>query len=230
MTPLDANRPYSIDRVMAHVDHMQQTYPYRKSGLGQDVAAANYIAQNLLGYGLEVELEEFDAYDSDPGHAAVEIIGDDAQSLRAKACTHVEPTPESGFTGSLVDVGAGGLEDYEGKDVRGKIVLAEVSYAPATPEKARIAALQGAAGIVLMNWGEDGGDDIPQRALKAVWGNPTPQTWHDIPRLFGLSISRKDGIGLRERLAVGPGRAARSCDRKSRLAKAETADRLAARP
>ncbi|MEZ2410649.1 hypothetical protein AB6806_28040 [Bosea sp. RCC_152_1] len=29
-------------------------------------------------------------------------------------------------------------------------------------------------------------------------GSPTPETWGDIPRLFGLSISRSDGEALRE--------------------------------
>lgn len=194
---------YSLAKVMTHVDHMQRSFPYRKSGLGQDLAAAQYIIDRLRSCGLEANLEGFDAYDSDPGQAELELLGPDGRMIDARACTHIEPTPPEGFIGSLIDVGAGGPDDYKGKDVRGKIVLAEVSYAPATPEKARIADGQGAAGIVLMNWGRDDGAHIPARGLKAVWGNPTPETWHDIPRLFGVSISRKDGIDLRAQLARG---------------------------
>lgn len=201
-TALSASR-YSISSVMAHVDHMQRNFPFRKSGLGQDLAAANYVVDQLNACGLDAGLEEFDAYDSDPGDAELVLLGDDGKKLQARACTHIEETPAGGFVGQLIDVGAGGMDDYIGKDVGGKIVLAEVSYAPATPEKARIAALQGAAGIVLMNWGRDDGTPIPARGLKAVWGNPTPETWHDIPRIFGVSISRKDGICLRSRLAKG---------------------------
>lgn len=115
----------------------------------------------------------------------------------------VEPTRDGGETAELVDVGAGAITDYEGKDVSGKFVLAEVSYAPATPEKARIAASMGAAGIILMNWGKDTGTEIPWRALKSVWGNPTPETWHDMPRIAGISISRRDGIMLRGLLKKG---------------------------
>jgi len=201
-TTLTTSR-YSIASVMAHVDHMQKTFPYRKSGLGQDLAAANYIVDQLNGCGLDATLEAFDAFDSDPGDAELELLGPDGRIIQARACTHIEPTPPEGFVGSLIDVGAGGLDDYKGKDVRGKIVLAEVSYAPATPEKARIAVSHGAVGIVLMNWGRDEGTAIPARGLKAVWGNPTPQSWHDIPRIFGASISRKDGIFLRSHLARG---------------------------
>lgn len=190
----------SIDTVMRHVDHMQRNFPYRKSGLGQDVAAAEYVVAQMRSFGLEAELEEFMAYDSDPGEAVLEMLSPVRRAIKVVACTHVDPTPDGGFTGDVVDVGAGGIADYEGRDVAGKIVLAEVSYAPATPEKARIAAEMGAAGIILMNWGQDNGTVIPSRGLKGVWGNPTPYTWHDIPRLFGASISRKDGIAMREAL------------------------------
>ena len=44
-----------------------------------------------------------------------------------------------GISGELVYVGAGALADFEGKDVRGKIVLTELSYSPARHEKQRIA-------------------------------------------------------------------------------------------
>lgn len=200
MTTAVCDDVFSISAVMAHVDHMQKHYPYRKSGLGQDLAAANYVVAQMRSFGLEAELEEFDAYDSDPGTATLELLGENGCSINTVCCTHAESTPEGGYIASLIDVGAGGLEDYAGKDVTGKIVLAEVSYAPATPEKARIAASKGAAGIILMNWGQDDGSEIPSRGLKAVWGNPTPETWNDIPRLFGVSISRRDGIALRAKL------------------------------
>ena len=44
-----------------------------------------------------------------------------------------------GLTGELVYVGSGAAADFEGKDVRGKIVLTELSYSPARHEKQRIA-------------------------------------------------------------------------------------------
>lgn len=195
---------YSFPTVMQHVDHMRSHFLNRKSGQGVDLAAGKYVVDTMNGYGLDARLQEFETYDSDIGTSFVAMGGSDGQILDSLPCLHIEPTPEEGLTAEIVDVGPGALSDYEGKDVRGKIVLAEVSYAPATPEKARIAASMGAAGIVLMNWGEDESRYIPWRALKAVWGNPTPESWKDIPRLFGVSISRADGIMLRGKIKDGP--------------------------
>lgn len=196
--------PHSIAQVMAHVEHMRVDTPCRKSGSGQDLKAGQYVVDTLNSYGLDAALQEFETFDSDPGEATLAIVSPGNRAIRALACAHIEPTPEGGYTSEIVDVGPGGESDYEGKDVRGKIVLAEVSYAPATPEKARIASVRGAAGILLMNWGRDGEPDIPWRGLKSVWGNPTPETWNDIPRLFGLSISRDDGQALRQLMKDGP--------------------------
>lgn len=193
----------SIAEVMRHVRRLASDTPFRKSGSGPDLRAGRAIVDVLASYGLDARLEEFETFDSDPGEASFEVLGGEGGFIEARACAHIEPTPPEGFTGELVDVGPGGREDYAGKDVRGKVVLAAVSYAPATPEKARIAAAMGAAGIVLMNWGRGDEPGIPWRALKAVWGNPTPESWNDIPRLFGLSISRRDGEDLRARLAAG---------------------------
>ncbi|CAH1648745.1 MULTISPECIES: M28 family peptidase [unclassified Chelatococcus] len=204
MTFGSAKLPHSINHVMAHVDHMRIDTPRRKSGSGQDVRAGHYVVDTLKSYGLDAALQEFETFDSDPGEATLEVVSPDKRVIRALACAHIEPTPAGGYSAEIVDVGPGGESDYEGKDVRGKIVLAEVSYAPATPEKARIASVKGAAGILLMNWGRDGEPDIPWRGLKSVWGNPTPETWENIPRLFGLSISRGDGQALRALMKSGP--------------------------
>lgn len=194
---------HDIAKVMAHVDHMRIDTPYRKSGSGQDRRAGQYVVDTLNAQGLDAYLQEFETYDSDLGEASLEIVLPESRVLKCLPCCHIDATPEDGFTAELVDVGPGAFEDYEGKDVKGKIVLAEVSYAPSTPEKSRIASVMGAAGIVLMNWGRENEPDIPWRGLKSVWGNPTPETWNDIPRLFGISISRQDGTAIRELMKQG---------------------------
>ena len=103
-----------------------------------------------------------------------------------------------GLEAELVYVGPGGEDDYESVDVKDKFVLAEVSYAPATPEKARIAWDKGAAGMVLVNWGTKEEDVICMRALKAVWGNPTTKTFDEIPQVCAVTISRPWGERLRD--------------------------------
>lgn len=203
MTFAQIKLPHDITRVMAHVDHMRTCTPYRKSGSGQDRQAGQYVVDTLKSFGLEAYLQEFETYDSDLGEASLEIVSPESRVLQCLPCCHIDATPEEGVTSELIDVGPGSYADYEGKDVRGKIVLAEVSYAPSTPEKSRIASVMGAAGIILMNWGRDDEPDIPWRGLKSVWGNPTPETWNDIPRLFGISISRRDGVAIRELMKKG---------------------------
>lgn len=195
--------PHAITEVMKHVDHMRVDTPYRKSGSGQDRQAGQYVVDTLNSYGLDAYLQEFETYDSDLGESHLEILGPEGRVLKSLPCCHIDATPDEGYVSELVDVGPGSFADYEGKDVKGKIVLAEVSYAPSTPEKARIASVMGAAGILLMNWGRENEPDIPWRGLKSVWGNPTPETWNDIPRLFGVSISRGDGVAIRELMKKG---------------------------
>ncbi len=194
----------SIARAMEHVEHMCCHFPNRKSGNGVDRAAGEYIVEAMRAYGLDAQLQPFETFDSDVGQAGLRLGGPDGEVIDCRPCLHIEPTREGGETAELVDVGPGAVSDYGGKDVRGKFVLAEVSYAPATPEKARIAASFGAAGIILMNWGKDDGVEIPWRALKSVWGNPTPESWNDMPRIAGISISRRDGLKLRRLMAERP--------------------------
>ena len=96
------------------------------------------------------------------------------------------------------------FSDYVGKDVRGKIVLTELSYAPPRPEKTRIAMINGAAGMLIMNWGSDDNPLISHGTVKAVWGNPTPETigmMDNTPPV--LSITRRDGVYLRKLLENG---------------------------
>lgn len=193
-----------FDNVMRHVDYMRTHFPDRKSGSGGDLQAGNYVVEQLADCGLDASLMSFETLDSDIGEAQVLFGGPGGNEIPSLPCLHVEPTPDAGITAELVDVGPGGLGDYEGKDVTGKIVLAEVSYAPATPEKARIAATRGAAAIILMNWGKDDSTEIPWRSLKSVWGNPTPENIGEMPRLPGVSISRSSGFELRQRLTAEP--------------------------
>lgn len=188
---------FSVEQALKHVRWLTDNTPNRISGGGQDAKAAAYIVDTLNSYGLEASVQEFDTYTSSIGSARLEVLGDELWTPEVRPCLHIENTPAEGFEAELVAVGPGGEEDYVGKDVRGKIVLAEVSYSPATPEKARLAHRHGAAGMILMNWGRADQDFIPWRALKAVWGNPTRETWEGIPRLFALAVTRRDGERLK---------------------------------
>lgn len=192
-----------VDRITRHIEWFTRETPRRISGLGQDKKAADYIVRELKKYGLESGIYEFEAYNSLPGSGSLEVTAPIQADVPCEPCAHVPTTPEDGVEAELVYVGPGGEEDYYGIDVQGKIVFAEVSYAPATPEKARIAWKNGAIGIILSNWGTAQHDVICMRALKGVWGNPTIKTLHEIPQLYGVTVSRAQGECLRQMCSEG---------------------------
>lgn len=183
---------------MDHVVWLTENTPKRISGMGDDLKAAEYIVDEMKTYGLDAKILEFETYNSWPGTSEIKIISPEEKSLESLPCCHIASTLPEGLDLELVYVGAGGYSDYGERDVRGKAVLVEVSYAPATPEKARIAYEKGAVAMVCMNWGKSEDEEICMRGLKAVWGNPTPDSFCDIPQLAGVSITRKDGEYLRD--------------------------------
>jgi hypothetical protein len=188
---------------MKHVRWLTENTPKRGSGLGDDQKAAEYICEQMDAFGLENEIQSFVAYNSRPVYSELTVLEPERMIFDSQPCCHIQSTPIQGLTTELIDVSAGAEKDYQGKNVRGKAVLAEVSYSPPTPEKARIAAINGASAIICMNWGKDQ-QVICGRGLKAVWGNPTPQNIDNIPQIAGISISRKDGERLKELCIQNP--------------------------
>ena len=142
-----------VDRAMSHILWLTENTPRRISGTGQDRIAAEYIVKEMKSYGCEAEILEFETYNSRPGTSEITILSPELKTLDSMPCCHIEPTSPDGDVYELIYVGAGGEDDYDDKDVEGKAVLVEVSYAPATPEKAMIAYRKGAKAMICMNWG-----------------------------------------------------------------------------
>ena len=147
---LDENRNWDYS------NYMTEHFPRRISGMGDDRRASEWIVEKFRSFGLEAEIAEYTAYNSNPVGSFVKVLEPETVTLESRPCCHISSTPLEGVELELLYLGAGDYRDYEGKDVRGKAVLVEVSYSPATPEKARIAYEHGAAAMVCANWGEDG--------------------------------------------------------------------------
>jgi aminopeptidase YwaD len=100
-------------------------------------------------------------------------------------------------TSTLVDVGAGSSDaDYAGKDVKGKIVLADGVLA----EVQALAVMKyGAAGIV---------SDMPNQSTAWSGLDPSLVRWGHLnaraPQGFAFMVSRASATALRARLAQGP--------------------------
>lgn len=187
----------SKEKIRETVEWLTHNTPYRLAGSYDEKFAAEYITERMKKYGLEVFNQEFYTYNSNPVSSELEIISPVLIKMDSLPCAHIKSTSEEGEIFEVVYLKSGSYEDYKGLDVSGKMVLVEVSYSPPVPEKARIASSMKAAGIICMNWGNDE-EVICNRGLKAVWGNPTQNTLEDIPDITGISITRKDGLKLKE--------------------------------
>jgi hypothetical protein len=113
-----------------------------------------------------------------------------------------------GVEGDLIYVGSGAESEYQGKDVRGKITLSELSYSPARHEKAYVAWKRGSIAQIMMNWGDETNEALPFGSMKSAWGNPTPQTIEsEMPDIPCAGIARTEGLRLKALCAAGRVRA-----------------------
>jgi hypothetical protein len=186
-----------VDKAWQHVLWLTENAPERISGSQDERTAAAYFQRTMEDYGLAAQTDVFDGYNSFPGTGQFRLLEPEERTIKSQIYAHIASTSPGGITADLVYVGSGAVEEYGGLDVQGKAVLAELSYAPPRPEKARIAADHGAAAIVVMNWGLPEHEVISNGAIKGVWGNPTPESMAEIPDIVGLGITRRDGEHLR---------------------------------
>jgi hypothetical protein len=191
-------------RAFEHAAWLTANAPFRQSGTDRERRAAEYIAAQLESYGCEVTLHEFAGYVGFPNSGALRVVAPEAAEVPVSAFAHSSATPPAGIEAELVFCGHGSEGDFVGKDVRGKIALTYLSFTPSRPEKARLAALHGAAGIVMMHFLSGEYDNLPEGAVKAVWGNPTDR---DIAALRSTlpsgGIRRADGERLLAQLDRG---------------------------
>ncbi|MCR6691041.1 MAG: M28 family peptidase [archaeon YNP-LCB-003-016] len=190
----------SIEKAFEHIKFLVEEVGERIAGSMEIERAAKYIIEKLSEYGLKTWIDKFPIYHSYPKDALMRVIEPEQRVIEAKPCGHIMSTLMEGITGELIYAGAGGYEDYEGIDVRGKIVLVEMSWSPPRPEKARIAYEKGAKALVIMNWGSMDNPVIQKGAVKSVWGNPTPEGWERIPKITVISITRAAGEYLKKLL------------------------------
>jgi hypothetical protein len=191
----------SLEKAFKHIEYSVNEVGERLAGTPALIKAAHYIENELRKAGIdEVRVDRFKIYHSYPVSAELKVLLPEQRVIEVRPICHIASTGPDGITGDLVYVGPGSYEDYKGKDVHGKIVLADMTWDPARPEKARIAAEKGAKAIIIMNWGLDEGTHIQMGAIKGVWGNPTPEGFMKIPQIVGISISRSAGLYLKELL------------------------------
>ncbi len=190
---------FSIEEVYRHVEFLVELGE-RLTGSKEMEKAAKYVKEVLKAYGLEPRIDEFYVYTSFPGLSEFKIIEPEQLVVESFPNLHCYSTSPEGIEGELEYVGSGSEDKYKKKDAKGKIVLAELSYSPPRPEKAKIAEKHGAKALVIMNWGPSDKSIVGRGAIKWVWGNPTPESWKQIPKIPSINISRAAGERLKEML------------------------------
>src|SRR5688500_17638083 len=128
----------SEERTWRHLTHITEQIPSRLAGTPNARRMAEYAAEQLAAAGLDAQMDEFLGLVSFPKPAEVRVLAPDA--LTIEASTLAQSPSTDGLEGELVYVGAGAESDYDARDVRGKITLTDLPYAPARHEKAFIAA------------------------------------------------------------------------------------------
>ncbi|MBI4279542.1 MAG: M28 family peptidase [Armatimonadetes bacterium] len=196
-------RDISPDRAYAHIEHITTQIPSRLAGSPNARRMAEYANDVFTKAGLDVRMHEFPGLVSFPEEARVRVLAPERREIAAHTLGHSAPTP--GLEGDLMYVGSGAEKEYEGKDVRGKITLSELSYSPARHEKAYVAWKRGSIAQIMMNWGNETNEAVPFGSMKSAWGNPTPETLeHEMPDLPCVGIARTEGLRLKRLCEVGP--------------------------
>ncbi len=192
---------------------------HRQRGSRQFHQAAEFIAAQAKSYGLEdAHIEQFPAdgktmYGTQKGRMAWDADFAELWELRwekgqwtpaarladfdAMPVTLAEDSESADVTADLVDVGDGTSEkDYEGKDVRGKLVL--VAAQPGEVQRLAVDRF-GASGIISYAQNQPtawSGED--ENLIR--WGHLIS---FSTTKTFGFMVSLKQGRELRRRLARG---------------------------
>ncbi len=193
----------SLDNAYQHMTFLVEEVGERLAGTPSIEKAAKYVRQELERCGLEARIDRFPIYQSYPGSASLRVTYPEERIIEALPSCHIPSTLDEGLTGELICVGAGGYEDYESVEVKDKIALADMTWAPPRPEKARIALEMGAKGVIILNWGTPDNPTIQRGAIKGVWGNPTPESFERIPKIPVINITKAAGEYLKELCAKG---------------------------
>ncbi len=188
----------------------------RLSGSPGEIAAVDYLVRTLEEEGIEVAVDTFLAFISDPVSATVAVQGTDfaPEAITVSGSGDVQnlqaPLVDLGNLGDLppflTETGERFILDADGPtgseeiptypNLQGQIAL--VTGQP-RPGPVTQLTLMGAAGVVFVN-PEERLNDL---TTTSVWGTPSLRDYHRIPTLPVAQVKRSDGDRLRSMMAAG---------------------------
>jgi hypothetical protein len=186
-------RELSGEEALRHIERVTREIPTRLAGSEECKRMAEYLKDQMIRYGIPAEVHDFDALVGFTGTAELMVLEPEKRVIQCNPFVHIGNTTPAGLTGELISVSSGGIDDYTGKGVQGKVTLSELSYSPPRQEKQRIAAEHGSIAQIMINWGPSDSKTLAYGSVKPPWGNPTPTTLADMPRIPSITVSRADG-------------------------------------
>ena len=96
-------------------NYLTQHFPRRISGMGDDRKASEWVAEQFRSFGLEAQVVEYTAYNSNPVSSSLKVLQPETVTLDSRPCCHISSTPDEGVELELLYLGAGGYEDYQGQ-------------------------------------------------------------------------------------------------------------------
>lgn len=202
MKPSPSEKTGQLERInsrslLSHLERLAK-YENRIAGTEQIREASLYINQKLNEIqGIDAYIDNFPIFTSFPVNSEISILSPHKKKISSFPNLYSLNTPPDGIEGEIVYVGAGSRKDYEGKMVKDKIVIADLSYSPPRPEKAWIAENMNAKAIILSNWGHSTNEIVGRGAIKHRWGPMTISDLDKIPKISSVNIARKDAENLK---------------------------------
>ena len=120
-------REISADAAFARIAHITSEIPSRLAGSENARRMAEYARDELAAAGLTSRLHEFPGLVSFPSEGALQVLAPETRAVEAFTLGHSATTPPEGVEGELVYVASGAEADYGDRDVRGRIILTELS-------------------------------------------------------------------------------------------------------
>ncbi len=166
----------------------------RMSGSPEESEAFDYIESYLTDLGFKTTRHAAESLIGFPQESRLQVLEPRQADIRCNGYSLTPSTPDEGLVGELVYAGYGTIDDYQRRDVKGKIVL---TSGLASAEKAMLVDRTGALAHIHINE-----DHIYEMCISPVWGTPTPATLEMLPHTPAIAISRRDGEVLRDLLTT----------------------------
>ncbi len=183
----------SAKQLMEHMETIAQWV--RLSGSLEERQAFDYIETTLKGYGLKPQRYEFDALIGYPQHAELRVTSPETRSLECITAALAPPTPTKGIEGEVAYAHEGREDTLSKIDLRGKIALLDGFF---NPRVAKATEEHGAIAQIFIN-----DDQLHEGIVSVVWGTPTPETAHLLPKTPTVAIRAADGAYVKELLTKG---------------------------